>query len=399
MVLWKKILSGVALTALVAGGFFYWRTSSSGGDGGPDAPEFKFVEKPCAPGLSTEACSAARLEQLLDAFAKANPNVRSTALAVITPKWQWQGAKGTASTGGPAMAADTPFRIASVTKPYTAAAILRLMELGQIDITDPIEGLISPESLAALKADGYDTSAVRVRDLLDHTSGIYDYATNESFFEAVSANPMHNWTRAEQIEFAMKQGKPVGAPGAEYSYSDTGYILLGEIVERATGKNLGAAVRELLRFERLGLKHTWWEILEPNPEGVQIAANWLGERDFSAANVSYDLYGGGGIVSTVGDLAIFYKALIEGRVFDQPRTLAVLMSQKPAKRTEEEDNTYAVFLTKVGPYICWGHGGFWGQEVAHCPEIDATFAWTVNQAQLRMGPGFYEALAPIMATK
>jgi D-alanyl-D-alanine carboxypeptidase len=69
--------------------------------------------------------------------------------------------------------------------------------------------------------------------------------------------PAHRWSRLEQVQLAMALGAPLCAPGETFHYSDTGYILLGEILEQASGLSLAAALRSLLSFERLGLHRTW----------------------------------------------------------------------------------------------------------------------------------------------
>jgi D-alanyl-D-alanine carboxypeptidase len=312
----------------------------------------------------------------------ATPEIAGEALSVFTPEWKWSGAVGTvAGTQRPLTPAHA-FRIASVTKSFTAAAILRLMETGKLDITQPITGYISKESAALLTAGGYDPSKITIQQLLSHTSGIYDYAMDEKFSAKVFGDPMHQWTRAEQIKHAMDNGKPLSKPGEIYAYSDTGYILLGEIIERKTEQNLATAVRSLLRFQKLGLTDTYWEQLERKPKSSKapFTGNMFGPTDLTRANHSFDLFGGGGMISTTQDLAIFFRALIRGEVFDNRRTLAVLLTIPPAKRGEGGYDTYGngVHQFKLGGEHCMGHGGFWGQAVAYCPASDITFAWSIN---------------------
>ena len=99
-------------------------------------------------------------------------------------------------------------------------------------------------------AGGYRPDAITVRQVLVHTSGIYDVGQDPAYQAAVNADPAKRWTRLEQVRFAMDHGAPVGEPGTVYAYSDTGYSLLGEIIERATGTPLADAYRTLLDFER-----------------------------------------------------------------------------------------------------------------------------------------------------
>ncbi len=170
-----------------------------------------------------------------------------------------------------------------------------------------------------LDGDGYDTGAMTIRHLLTHTSGLFDHTGPDRYVEAIMADPMHRWTRAEQLRGAVEWGDPHGGPGEFYTYCDTGYVLLGGVIEYVSGQPMAVAVRELLDFEGLGLDSTWWETLEPRPTGVRDRAHqFLGDLDTADFDPSYDLYGGGGIVSTVGDLARFYRALFTGGVFADP---------------------------------------------------------------------------------
>lgn len=326
---------------------------------------------------------AEALQKLIVEHKASAGNVTGEALSVAMPAWRWSGATGYADSAGEPLTARHVFRIASVTKPFTAATILRLMEQGKIDIESPITRYIAPVSADVLRRGGYNPDHITVQQLLSHTSGIYDYATDANFNAQVMADPGRQWTRIEQINLAMSSGKPMAAPGEIYAYSDTGYVLLGEIIERLTGQGLAPAVRKLLRFERLGLRDTYWEQFENRKSKAPFAGNHLGDADLTHANPSFDLFGGGGIISSVSDLTTFYRALVRGDVFDRRSTLAVMMTTTGARRAPSEPGvaTNAVRLIPVGRWKCWGHGGFWGQQVVHCPEIDMTFAWTINQAK------------------
>jgi D-alanyl-D-alanine carboxypeptidase len=305
------------------------------------------------------------------------------ALAVIGPggRWAWSGAAGDARRGGPPMDPRYAFRIASVTKPFVAAAILRLMEERRIDIDGPIRPLISQETSGILIAGGYDPDLITVRQLLTHTSGLYDHAADPRYAAAVLADIHHHWTRTEQIRLAIQYGKPIGKPGERYGYSDTGYVVLGEIVERLNGQPIGRSVRELVDFQRLGLNNTWWEGEETMPPGVPgIADVFYGATDVQGLDPTFDYYGGGGLVSTVGDLARFYRALLLGEVFNDRRTLVIMMSVTPAERPAGRVDTNAVHAIMVGGHECWGHTGAWGGVGAYCPTLDISFAWTQNQS-------------------
>lgn len=286
---------------------------------------------------------------------------------------------------GSALAPGAAFRIASVTKTFTAAAVLRLVEMGDVDLDASIEAYVSPQSIAVLQADGYATDAITVRHLLLHTSGIADFASqNPAYAAALQENPTREWTRLEQIQFAVDTADPLGAPGAQYGYSDTGYSLLGELIERQTGQNLGAAVRSLLDYDRLGLRATYWEQFEPAPAGTFTAHQYYGEQDMTAQlHPSADLYGAGGLVSDTRDLALFFRALLRGEVFARAETLDTMLTIPDTNISEEEgsgDAAMGIFRLSGAGLTCWLHTGSWGVIAIYCPELDAAVARSINQA-------------------
>ena len=336
-------------------------------------------------GGSTIAHAARDPEQQLraglDADLAADPSVPGEALAVRAPGFRVALAAGLADTAaGTPLDPSTPFRVASMTKTFVAAAVLRLVEQGEVDLDDPIAQYVSTESLDVLRADGYDLDHITVRQLLLHTSGLYDYATDDAYDDVNVADPGHRWTRLEQLQFAVDHGDPLGAPGKTFGYADTNYILLGELLERVTGKTLPGAVRQLLDFDALGLDHTYWEILEPTPPGTPDRAHqYYATYDNIVLDASHDLYGGGGLVSTVDDLARFYRALFHGKVFERRSTLRTMT--KPSRPGRDEGAAMGIYADVDAAGVrCFGHAGYWGTQTIHCPRLDLTFARTINQA-------------------
>lgn len=345
------------------------------------------VQDPSAATRSARAAAViAELRQVLVAEVTADSSVSGELLYVLAPPL---GIDTALAAGVFDRASRRPlqphhgFRVASVTKTFTAASILRLSEEGRLGLDDPIARHLSAEYAGLLQGDGYATDRITIRHLLNHTSGIVDYATNQRYFEAVFANPSRRWTRMEQVRAAMEWGQPHFAPGAGYHYSDTGYILLGEMIERLTGRPLGQAFRTLLNFNGVGLDETYLESLEPRPAAAaEISHPYFGEIDTFGFDPSLDLYGGGGLVSSTEDLARFYRALLRGEVFRRPSTLQVMLTV-PSTNERSPGGPYAMGLQRmtIGRHECWGHTGFWGTAAHHCPEPDVTIVRHINQAQ------------------
>jgi D-alanyl-D-alanine carboxypeptidase len=274
---------------------------------------------------------------------------------------------------------DAGFRIASNTKTFTAATILRLAEKATLSLETPIGELLAPETVDALRADGYRPDAITVRQLMQHTSGIYNYGWDSAYQAAVTAEPSKRWTRLEQVRFAMDHGDPLGEPGTVYAYSDTGYALLGEIIERTTGAPLADAYHTLLDFEGLHLDETYLEQLEPAPPGIAARAHqYFGELDGFDMDPSFDGYGPAGLISTVDDLSIFYRALLRGDVFTEPETLDTML-EIPATNAEARAGM-GIFQIELADSSCWQNSGFWGTFVLTCPQVDVTIAASWNQA-------------------
>ena len=340
------------------------------------------------------------LQSVLDEILAKDETIPGAALHVEAPSvgLSWSGAAGMADRAlGIEMTPQHPVRIASNTKTFMAAAILRLWEEGRLDLDDPIAGHLPNDFVRMLEADGYHPDAITIRHLLTHTSGLFDYASSEGFDARIGANVRHRWTRAEQLEGAMDWGDPYGKPGEVYGYSDTGYILLGEILERVTELPMGTALRELIGYEELGLTSTWLEKKEPRPPGVPDRAHQFdGVDDTYRWHPSLDLYGGGGLVSTVGDLARFMRGIFTGRVYRRSSTTEVMLSTVAATSGGPAYFGHAqvpgiyrmgVFVVEIDDLTIYVHEGYWGTLAAYIPNLDLVVGATVTQAQTQtLGP-------------
>jgi D-alanyl-D-alanine carboxypeptidase len=349
----------------------------------------------CRPAPESRLATIARdLQALVTAAVDGHQNDFGAALHVDSPVLglNWEGAAGVAdpATGEP-MAAALPVLVASNTKTFISASILILQEEGRLDIDDPIATHLPDEYVALLRSDGYDPQAITIRHLLTHTGGLFDFADTDIYTEEILADPQHRWTRTEQLESAMAWGDPYGAPGEVYRYCDTGYILLGEILEQVTGRSMPVTVRDLVGYERLGLDSTWFETLEPRPDGVPDLAHqfWAG-IDVTTIDPSQDLYGGGGLASTVGDLARFFRGAFTGAVFADSATIDIMLTTLEVDRagpdyfgSELSAGPYrmGVKVSEVAGYTVYSHGGFFGTVGAYVPDLDLALGATVNRTE------------------
>lgn len=300
--------------------------------------------------------------------------------------------------GGAPLTDATTVRLTSVTKTYVAAAVLRLVESGAIALDDSLaDAGISAALLDLLRADGYPVDAITVGQMLTHTSGIADYAgssdyTASPYTERNLADPAHAWTREEQVRFAVDNYDPIAAPGAEYHYSDTNYILLGDLLEQSQDTGLGDAMRSLIGTEAFGPATTHFEILEPTPpDAGPRAGQYFGTFDARLASPTIDLYGGGGLVASMPETARFFHALGTGGVFTDPDSFATMSAvTEPGSQVGAASGLYRLEFDGVE---CFGHGGFYGTFALVCPSIDLAMARAWNQALLEDAAAL-ELLAP-----
>ncbi|MEN0002617.1 MAG: serine hydrolase domain-containing protein [Bacteroidota bacterium] len=282
------------------------------------------------------------------------------------------------------LSVNQPFRIASVTKSFVAVAILRLQEEGLLSIEDPIQTYISNQHNAILKSGGYDPAKITIRQCLNHTSGLYDYVlgTHENpspYLSIIVKNPKKRWTRTEQLEGAIQWGKPKGTPGEIYHYGDTGYILLGEIIEKLSNKSLGYAIDSLVNYEKIGMRATWLESMQEVKVQAELIHCYYQRKDYSEFDASIDLYGGGGLISTTRDLALFYYHLFNGNIFKYDTTIGLMLSPTKLLNTsnesdEQEDYRLGVQVFNLYDGQIVAHSGLWDTYVLYSPKHNVSMA-------------------------
>lgn len=328
---------------------------------------------------------APALQRLADSLVASRPQLPGIIIAVrsAASARSWSIAAGWSdSARRDPLRSEQSVRIASNTKTYVAAAILRLVEQGRMALSDPLARHLPAHLDRLLRRDGYDTDAITIEQVLSHRAGLHEHTAVPSYAARLRTAPRYRWTREEQLQWLVDSLAPVGPPGAQFRYSDSGYILLGAIIERYAGQPLGPAVRRLVNFRALGLRGTWWERLEPAPGDVLPRAHhYLGGFDAYDIDPSFDLYGGGGIVAPMSEMAAFLAALLEGRVFAQRATLDTMLA--PRSR-ELGGYGLGIFGTTVRGLHGYGHSGFWGTIAMAFPDAGITIAIAVTeQSELR----------------
>lgn len=217
-----------------------------------------------------------------------------------------------------------PFHAASVGKMMTATLAFRLAERGRLDLRAPLPSLLPATDYAGLfDRGGHDRSGeVTPMHLITHTSGVADYfegqsTAKESFIQHVTRNPGESFTPGDLLAYTRDHQRAVGAPGERFHYSDTGYVLLGRLLEEAGSASLAAQLHEGI-FRPAGMDSSclMFHTLpggsppaggEPGME-LGIAPIIVDGVDLSRARSLSCDWGGGGVVTTVDDLHRFSGA-------------------------------------------------------------------------------------------
>jgi D-alanyl-D-alanine carboxypeptidase len=316
--------------------------------------------------LQLESLDAAALRSAMDGVHRAGmPGLYAE---VRAGDEVWLGAAGVAdvATGRP-VTPDMRQRIGSVTKTFTAAAVLRQVEGGQLELDAPI-GRYLPKLVPGERGE-----KITVRMLLSHTSGIADYLPHafpsfagfpsllEISPESIDDNRFRGFVPAELIGMGVG-APPTGAPGARPGvYSNANYLLLGQLLELVTGTTVERHItRDVI--ERAGLRHTEFPTVPyldgPHPRMYEALYGLIDPpRDYSVYNMSW-VGPAAGLVSTVSDLNRFYGKLLAGEIVSES-SLAWMRRTGPVIALDGKTIEYGLGLHKVE---IPGHGTFWGHD-------------------------------------
>jgi D-alanyl-D-alanine carboxypeptidase len=278
--------------------------------------------------------------------------------------------------------------LGSVGKTYASAVALQLVQEGKIGLDDPISKWFGKEPWFPRLPNA---SKVTVRHLMTHTSGLVRYELNPKFTADLTASPDKVWSGEDRLAYLFDATPPF-APGEGWEYSDTNYIVLGMIIERAGG----APYYDQLRTRILGpfgLKDTVPADSRMVPGLVQ---GYAGERNpFGgsdemmkdgrfAVNPQFE-WTGGGLAVTAQDLAKWAKLLYEGKVLDDSM-MKQLLDGVPAKLGPETKYGLGVIIRPTAHGTTYGHSGFmpgYQTEVMYFPELKTAIAVQVNSSAPR----------------
>ncbi|HSH21347.1 MAG TPA: serine hydrolase domain-containing protein [Candidatus Caenarcaniphilales bacterium] len=308
------------------------------------------------------------------------------AAAVIFPDGsRWVGATGAADIDSRrAVTPDTPFVVGSITKTFVTALTMQLAEEGLIDLDAP---------LARWLPDYPRAAEITPRQLLNHTSGVFNYFEHPRYNAIVFGAPEESWTPEEILSRFGRAG--YFEPGQGFHYSNTGFILLGLVIEEVTGNTLGEELRSRF-FDPLGMGETYFQGDGPPPPDSAHGhlRRQSGHREISdgtdyrpttsAATVAW---AAGGVVASADDLATWGNELYGGDVL-APESLAQVID---VDATPQTSATYGLG-TRTNVFQgsrAFGHTGSLRGFMAamwHLPAEDVTVVVLTNMGRFDPNP-------------
>jgi len=295
--------------------------------------------------------------RLRNALGIAVPNDYATVFVACTPNQQWVMAQGEVAQGGSeAVTKDARFRIASTSKTFVAVVVLQLVEEGVLELDALAMQWLPPEVVGQLS----NADRVTVRQLLQMRSGVPEYL-GDDFMEAVWAEPERKMLYTPTEVLAYAYGKVAYfEPGAEFRYTNTNYILLQMIVEAATGNPLHQEVRERI-LEPVGMTNSYTQLHETLPGGFVHGYSGY-KQDGSVVDVTDDNDGGGlgdgALISTTGDLILFYQALFPEKTLLGEEMGAQMLD---FQETGQPDSRYGLGVSEMGTP--------WGKMIGHTGSV------------------------------
>ncbi|GAB6549077.1 serine hydrolase domain-containing protein [Bacillus mobilis] len=249
---------------------------------------------------------------------------------------------------------DYRFRIGSVTKTFTATTVLQLVGENRVQLDDPIEKWLP----GLIQGNGYDGNQITIRQLLNHTSGIAEYLKSK---EADIMNSKKTYTAEEIVKIGLSL-PPDFSPGKGWLYSNTGYVILGMLIEKITGNSYAEEIEKRI-IEPLDLSNTFLPGNSPVIPGKNHASGYMKIdetselKDMTYYNPSL-ANAAGDMISNADDLNKFFSSLLGGKLLKE-RELKEMLTTVPTEG-EGVGDAYGlgIYETKLPNGVSvWGHGG------------------------------------------
>jgi CubicO group peptidase (beta-lactamase class C family) len=310
---------------------------------------------------SGESALQSRLDTAVNST---TPGLDGISVAVIDRNGEVLQAYSGASSSGfnpPAIRETSKFRVASVTKPMTTALVLKLVDDGHLNLDAYVDEYYETELPNADK--------ITIRQLLSHTSGVFDHLNSSSFWSDPSFTPTKVWTVEELVDFAVRNG-PEFTPGVAYEYSNTGFNVLSAIIEEVTGMDIEVAYEQLI-FEPMELKSTVYDNFSTGTNTIPDLAQNSRTYEYHLTTVG----AAGAVAATPEDVAHFGRNLYGGRYLSPE--LTEKLSENIGETVGGQNYGLGTRIWNIGGIPHHGHTGAlmdYRNILMYIPQADLTIA-------------------------
>ncbi|MFE9681692.1 serine hydrolase domain-containing protein [Streptomyces sp. NPDC006285] len=276
--------------------------------------------------------------------------------------WKATSGVGDLRTKKPRSAHDR-YRVGSITKTFVSTVLLQLEAEERLSLDDTVDEWLP----GVVRGNGHDGRRITLRQLLNHTSGIYDYTADDDFArtyflkDGFFAHRYDELSPRDLVGIATAH-EPDFAPGASWNYSNTNYVLAGMVIQKATGHPYGDEIRRRL-IEPLGLRATLVPGTYPKVPGPSSRA--YGKLAPSVTGPTYDVTelnpslasAAGGMISDSADLNRFYSALLRGRLLPREQLTEMKTTVKVSEAPKAGYGLGLIERELSCGVVVWGHGG------------------------------------------
>jgi D-alanyl-D-alanine carboxypeptidase len=276
--------------------------------------------------------------------------------------WSTTAGVGNLRTHAP-RSADDRYRVGSITKTFVATVLLQLEAEGRLSLDDTVEKWLP----GVVHGNGHDGSRITLRQLLNHTSGIFNYTADETFGRTYFLKDgflehRYDTQSPEQLVATAMAHKPDFAPGTSWNYSNTNYVVAGMVIQKATGRSYGEEIRhriiEPLHLTATSVPGTRVTVPKPSSRAYSKLARTATGPTYDVTELNPSLASSAGeMISDSADLNRFYSALLKGRLLPPKQ----LREMKTTVAVAELPGTgYGLALMdrelSCGVHV-WGHDG------------------------------------------
>lgn len=297
-------------------------------------------------------------------------------------------------SSGEGVVDDSRFHIASIGKIFSSTLIGQLVDEGTLTYTTHISSLL-PDSLLddlfVFKGQDY-RDEIQIHHLLNHSSGVADWFDDKpkhgpGFLELAMESPGQEKTHDEALAFVQNNLQAVAAPDEKFHYSDTGYLLLGKIIEEITGLTLEENLHQRI-FDPLGMDESqllfYSEPVDSN--ATPMLPVWMGDVEITSHKWFKADWAGGGIVSSTEDLLLFMQALTKHELVDETTLESWWDMEKFGYGMDYGYGILALRFNKFSPFYSdelnvWGNWGSTATFMFYNPKYNLYLIGTFNQSK------------------